>query len=226
MEIEKLIVESKVHNLNFVTPDHFWRHIKNLCRELREKKITILKIFNSSGYQKKEMILEYASEMDIFLSDFKFADSELARTCMGDERYPEIAFEAVKLMIREKGFLKPFDETGERLAQTGVLVRHLVLPGFVENSLNALELLHKEFGNDLPISMMAQFSPMPRCRQSGILTRRLNVQEYESVLEKVESLGFKNVYIQELRDETSFLPDFSDPQNPFKGNKNKSTHEE
>ncbi len=159
----KALIRKEVHNLNFVTPDHFWPHVKNLCRALRGEKISIPTLFNCSGYQKPEMIAEYSQGMDIFLPDFKFAEPELAQKCMGDRRYPEIAFAAIQNMVKQKGFLEPWDPTGGSPARRGVLVRHLLLPGQVENSLKVLKLLRKEFGPGLPLSVMSQFRPVQEC---------------------------------------------------------------
>ncbi|MDD5227092.1 MAG: radical SAM protein [Candidatus Omnitrophica bacterium] len=219
-EVRALLLKGP-HNLNFVTPDHFWPHVRWLCRTLREEGIKIPKIFNSSGYQKPEMVEAYAEEMDIFLPDFKFAEPELAKMSMGDARYPETAFGALRAMVKSKGFLAPWDTTGVRTARRGVLVRHLVLPGHVENSLKVLRLLHKEFGPGLPLSVMSQFRPVPGCFQRKKFERVLNAGEYDQVLDLVEKLGFEKVYTQDLREETAFLPDFKDPEDPFPGHRKK-----
>jgi putative pyruvate formate lyase activating enzyme len=159
--------------------------------------------------------------MDIFLPDFKFAEPELAKLCMGDAHYPEIALKALREMVKRKDFLEPWDTTGSRTAGRGVLVRHLVLPGYVENSLKVLRLLHAEFGSGLPLSVMSQFRPVPGCFQRKKLERSLRSDEYEKVLDLVEKLGFEKVYMQELKEETDFLPDFKDPEDPFPGNRKK-----
>ena len=190
-EAVKDLIDQKVHNLNFVTPDHFWPHIKELCLKLRALSFPIPKVFNSSGYQLPEMISEYSEFMDIFMPDFKFADPDLARECMGDERYPEIALEAIREMVDARGFLDPWDPSGERVAERGVLVRHHVLPGHVENSLETLDQLHAEFGDGLPISVMSQFRPVPACFAKNSLTRGVTPQEYDLVLTKVKELGFE-----------------------------------
>ncbi len=217
-EARKLLAKG-VHNLNFVTPDHFWPHVRTLCCALREEGVRVPMIFNGSGYQKQEMIAEYAEFVDIFLPDFKFSEAELAKRCMGDERYPGIALRALHEMVRMKGFLEPWDQTGENIARRGVLVRHLVLPGKVGNSLDVLRLLHREFGPGLPLSVMSQFCPVPECSEQKMFQRGLTPDEYARVLELVAELGFEKVYIQELREETSFLPDFKDPLDPFPGNR-------
>lgn len=215
----RTLLSKGVHNLNFVTPDHFWPHIESLCRALREEGIKIPKLFNCSGYQEPEKVESYAREMDIFLPDLKFAEPELAEMCMGDERYPEIALKALRKMVELKGFLEPWDTTGAETAARGVLVRHLVLPGHVENSLKALKLLHKEFGPEIPLSVMSQFRPVPGCFQRTAFERMLSSGEYEQVLALAEELGFEKVYTQGLKEETAFLPDFKDPDDPFSGNK-------
>ena len=217
-EVRALFLKG-VHNLNFVTPDHFWPHIRLLCRALCEEGIKVPKLFNSSGYQQPEQVAAYAEEMDIFLPDFKFAEPELAEICMKDKRYPEIALKALREMVKFKGFLEPWDTTGLKTAVRGVLVRHLVLPGHVENSLKVLNLLYEAFGPGLPLSIMSQFRPVPACFEKKKFGSALSAKEYEQVLGLVEKLGFERVYIQSLQEETAFLPDFKDPQDPFPGNK-------
>jgi putative pyruvate formate lyase activating enzyme len=211
------LVERGVHNLNFVTPDHFWPHIEALCARLRADGVVIPFLFNSSGYQLPAMISRYASQMDIFLPDFKFADPIVARAVMRDERYPEIAIEALRLMIAEKGFLDPFDPTGINLAQRGVLVRHLVLPGHIENTLRVLDLLREEFGRWLPLSLMSQYTPVPAAQQRPPFDRTLTAQEYQTALDHAQDLGFENLLTQPMANSDDFLPDFEQPR-PFRGN--------
>ncbi len=218
----KTLIESKVHNLNFVTPDHFWPHIKELCFRLREEEILIPKLFNSSGYQKEALIPEYADFMDIFLPDMKFADGALAKLCMNDENYPGIAMAAIRRMVRLKGFLDLWDPEGNQTARRGVLVRHLVLPGHVENSLKVLDLLYGEFGPGIPISVMSQFCPVPACSRMRLMTRGLLPEEYGRVLEHIDKLGFEKVYTQVLSEKTEYLPDFNDPDDPFPGHRKKA----
>lgn len=211
------LVETGVHNLNFVTPDHFWPHVEALCARLRDEGVRIPFLFNSSGYQLPAMVSRYAARMDVFLPDFKFADPVLARQVMRDERYPEIALEALRLMVAEKGFLEPFDPTGTDLAKRGVLVRHLVLPGHVENTLRVLDLLREEFGRWLPLSLMSQYVPVPAAQNRPPFDRRLAPEEYQDALDRAQELGFENLLVQPLAHTDDFLPDF-DREKPFRGN--------
>jgi len=211
------LIELGVHNLNFVTPDHFWPHIEALCARLRDEGVKIPFLFNSSGYQLPSMISRYAAQMDIFLPDFKFADPVLARLVMRDERYPEIALESLRLMVAEKGFLEPFDPTGTDLAQRGVLVRHLVLPESIENTLRVLDLLREEFGRWLPLSLMSQYTPIPAAQSRPPFDRHLSAAEYQTAVDHAQELGFENLLIQPLAATDDFLPDFEKPR-PFRGN--------
>lgn len=211
------LVRRGVHNINFVTPDHFWPHIEDLCGRLRAAGVTVPFLFNGSGYHRADMIASYAGPIDIFLPDFKFADGALARECMGDVRYPEIALSALRGMVEARGFLDPWDPSGAEPARRGVLVRHLVMPGEVENSLSALRLLRREFGRLLPLAVMSQFRPVPACDVRGRLTRGVTAAEYDRVRALVDECGFEHVFIQELRHDASFFPDFRRAQ-PFSGN--------
>ena len=218
LALGRRLAASGVHNLNFVTPDHFWPHIEHLCRTLRGEGVTIPFLFNSSGYQRPDLVDRYAQWIDIFMPDFKFADPALAKACMGDERYPALALDALRRMVERKGFLDPWDPSGARPAERGVLVRHLVLPGRVENSIAVLKLLHHEFGKLLPLSVMSQFHPVPACFERELLTRRITAEEHRRIHELVDELGFRHVYIQEHSQGLEFLPDFREDE-PFEGNR-------
>lgn len=221
LDIGRSLIASGCHNINFVTPDHFWPHVRWLCEQLRAGGATLPFLFNSSGYQLPERVSEYAEVIDIFLPDFKFADPELARECMGDPRYPELALRALREMVERKGFLTPWDPAGETTAVRGVLVRHLILPDHAENSLEVLRLLRREFGRLLPLSVMSQFHPVPGCRERGRLTRRIHEDEHRRVVDEIGELGFQHVYVQSLAPGTEFLPDFRRDE-PFEGNRRRN----
>ena len=194
----KYLISQKVQNLNLVTPDHFWPHVEALCERLRKDGEDLPILYNCSGYSLPAMIRAAAKWIDIFMPDFKFGEPELARKCMGDARYTELAMESMKEMVNAVGFLRPWDMEGQRLARKGVLVRHLVLPGEVANSLKVMELLFGSFGQDIPISLMSQFRPTWRCRERQMLDRRVTRQEYQQVLDAVHGYGFTHVYAQPM----------------------------
>lgn len=218
LDMARELVDRGVHNLNFVTPDHFWPHVEFVVCSLRAEGCEIPTLFNSSGYQREDMVARYAECMDIFMPDFKFADPAIARVCMGDERYPEVALAALRRMVERKGFLHPWDPTGYKTAQSGVLVRHLIFPGHVENTLSVLRLLRREFGRSLPLSVMSQFHPVPACRKRRQLTRRISEEEHSRVHDEIIELDFKHVLVQPYLPTEEFLPDF-DREEPFEGNR-------
>lgn len=211
------LIASGVHNLNLVTPTHFQPHVMGLVRELRRRGLQTPVVYNSSGYELASRIAALAECVDIFLPDFKFAFPALAQHVMQAEDYPERALESLSEMISAKGFLTPFDESGEAVAQAGVLVRHLVLPGQVDNSLAVLRLLRQEFGRMLPVSIMSQYRPMPACRGRGEFSRAITAREYREVCELIGELDFRQVYCQPDFTETGFVPDFA-RSDPFPGN--------
>jgi len=192
------LIQQKVHNLNFVSPDHFWPHVEALCLRLRKEGHQLPFIYNCSGYSCPEMIVRAAKTIDVFMPDFKFADADLSQQCMGDRHYPDLALAALQEMVAARGFLKPWDVEGQDTARHGVLVRHLVLPGHVENSVRVLNLLYENFGEMVPISLMSQFQPTRRCRERGMLTNSVRREEYLKVLDTVRQYGFTQVYAQPL----------------------------
>lgn len=214
-----LVRQQKIHNLNLVTPDHFLPHLLDLVERLRSQGFDLPVVYNCSGYQKVEMLRWVESSVDIYLPDYKYSDAALAHTLSRCRDYPLVALDALCEMVRQKGFLDHFT-AGKPLASRGVLVRHLVLPGQVANSVDALSTLFAEFGRDLPLSLMSQYRPARMVRQAE-LNRPLEHGEFYRVCEHAHELGFRNLFIQPLEGsieaEDPFLPDFN-RERPFKGN--------
>lgn len=211
------LVARGVHNLNLVTPDHFWPHLRQLITRLRQDGIDLPIVWNTSAYCNADVLRQQLDLVDIFLPDFKFADPSLATRCMGDSRYPALARAALRLMADHAGFLRPWDTSGEICARRGLLVRHLVLPGELANSREVLQILHDDFGPNVPISLMGQFRPMPACQQRGELNRQLTSSEYTEICDYAQKLGFQRLFTQPEYGDPDFLPDFRRKQ-PFEGN--------
>jgi len=215
-EIEHMISKYKVHNINFVTPDHFMPHVILATDMIKKKGIDIPFLFNISGYQSVEVLKEIEDYVDIYIPDFKYADKRLAIQLSSCPDYTNIALDAISEMIRQKGFLKVKDS----IAKKGVLVRHLILPGRMRNSIDALSILYGEFGKDLPLSLMSQYNPVLKQKDAD-LNRPLKQEEFFQVYNHALDLGFVNMFVQFPKEmDKSFLPDFRFAQ-PFKGNENK-----
>jgi putative pyruvate formate lyase activating enzyme len=225
--------QRKIHNVNFVTPDHFLPHTISVVRLLREKGICLPTVYNLSGYQALPSLRLIESVADIYLPDFKFADATLAHRFSQAGDYAKVALAALSEMVRQKGFLDTLASQGTgpsgstsmddfySPAGNGVLVRHLILPGHIRNSIEALSMLFVEFGKDLPISLMSQYVPIQPFPRGSSLNRRVSQVEFEKVLQHAQELGLRNVFVQypsvSRPDTEPFLPDFRAPH-PFPGN--------
>ena len=217
----KMIEEREVHNLNLVTPDHFFPHAFQLVSLLRDSGFSLPVVYNLSGYQSVAMLRTAEDFVDVYLPDFKYADPSLSRRLSKCKDYPRVALEAIVEMVRQKGSLYPSGGTSV-LAKKGVLVRHLILPGHVENSLDVLTTLFLEFGSGLPLSLMSQYRPvLPQ--QDPDLNRSLNSKEFDKVYSHAMDLGFEHLFVQfpdqvpsSRSDHSPFLPDFHKKE-PFEG---------
>ena len=212
-----------VHNINFVTPDHFFPYTFQLVEKLRDNGYGVPILYNTSGYQSIESLRIAEHFADIYMPDYKYSDTEIAKKFSRCSDYPQKAMDALAEMVRQKGFLDSFDEDKDT-ATRGVLVRHLILPGKVENSINALDSLFLEFGANIPISLMSQYHPVIKHADND-MNRFLKVSEFRAVYSHALELGLKNMFVQfpEMNNEPEmegddFLPDFNG-ESPFKGNK-------
>ena len=208
---EEMIIQKRVHNINFVTPDHFFPYVFELVSLLRRKGYDLPSLFNLSGYQSVKVLKTAESYADIYLPDFKYADRAVAKRLSKCRDYPDVAIAALSEMIAQKGFLDSF-HTGDSLARKGVLVRHLILPGLVENSINALTTLYVEFGAGLPLSLMSQYTPVVH-HEIEELNRRVTEEEFHQVYSHALDLGFHHLFVQfpergSPDGKPLFLPDF------------------
>jgi len=221
--IETMIQAQSVHNVNFVTPDHFFPHVFRVVDLLRAKGHTLPFVYNLSGYQSAHLLRKAERYADIYLPDFKYADPRLAAKLSRCLDYPTVALEAIALMASQKGFLDTCGvEGGPAVATKGLLVRHLILPGFVENSMEALTTLFIEFGPKLPISLMSQYQPVVHHRVPS-LNRLISEREFQTVYHHGLELGFEHLFVQFPERAAGpgcpspFVPDFEKAE-PFEGN--------
>jgi len=168
-------------------------------------------VFNLSGYQSVSLLKTAEEYADIYLPDFKYADRDLARKLSRCQDYPDVALAALSEMLSQKGFLDSLDPR-QPLATKGVMVRHLILPGYVENSINALTTLFVEFGARLPLSLMSQYVPVTP-QEAESLNRHLTEEEFNQVYSHAMELGFRHLFVQfpaiDAPDrKPPFLPDF------------------
>ncbi len=194
------------HNINLVTPTHFIPQILEAISIAREKGLCIPVVYNSGGYEKPEMLKLLEGYVDIYLPDLKYRSPKLSKRYSGCTDYFSKASTAIAEMVRQAG--KPvFDEDG--IMKSGVIVRHLVLPGCIYDSMQVIKYLYETYGNDIYISIMNQYTPMAPAEDFPELKRKVTDAEYDEVVEYALSIGVENGFIQEGETALeSFIPCF------------------
>lgn len=199
-----------VHNINLVTPTHFIPAIMQALQIAYENKLDIPLVYNTNGYDSMELLKLLDGVIDIYMPDLKYAGKAAAAKYSNAANYPEVAMEGIREMHRQVGDLK-LDE--DDIACRGLLVRHLVLPGNVEDSKNVIGFL-SGISKDLVVSIMSQYSPQYKACEHPEINRTLTKEEYWKVIEKVQEAGLQDYLIQEMDSSEVFIPDFGKKE-PF-----------
>ena len=199
--MERLIDEG-VQNINLVTPTHF---LPSILPAL-DPKLPVPVVYNCGGYESVETLRRLEGKIDVYLPDFKYSDNALAKRLSAAPDYYETAAAAILEMYRQVGRPVIEDEQMTR----GVLLRHLVLPGFVDNSLGVLDWIAENFrSGDILVSLMSQYVPMGKAKAMPPLDRRITETEYDAVLSYMELLGIEDGFTQDFSAATSdYTPDF------------------
>ena len=197
-------------NVNFVTPTHYAIQIAEAVELARSRGLSLPVVWNTSGYERVEAIRALEGTVDVYLADFKYADARLARRYSHAPDYPEVALAAIDAMARQVG-APSFDEHGGGARMTrGVLVRHLVLPGALDASKQALQLLHDRLGDRVLYSIMNQYTPVmapPALERYPELADRVPDWAYEELLDFADAIGIEDYFWQtEPAAEESFIP--------------------
>ena len=192
-------------NIELVTPTHYTNQIIDAVSIAKKHGLTLPIVWNSNGYERVETIDRLRGVVDIYLPDLKYLDDRAAVEYSNAPRYFDYASRAISAMVEQIG--RPvFD--GD-LMKRGVLVRHLILPNRRRESMKIVEWLYQNFGDDIYISLMNQYTPMFRAAEFGKLNRRLTTFEYQSVIDHALKLGVRNCFIQVGRTASKeFVPVF------------------
>jgi len=199
------------HNINLVSPTHFLPQILEALPYAVKKGLTLPIVYNTNGYDTIETLRLLDGIVDIYLPDIKYSDDRYAEEYSGVQDYVKFNRPALKEMYRQVGNLIT-DKNG--VAERGVIIRHLVLPGRVAGSFASLDFIKQEVSKDAYISLMAQYHPCFKAHKHPAVNRRLKHSEYNEVVRYAQSLELENCYIQSLISSDDFLPDFNKDQ-PF-----------
>ncbi len=200
-------LESKnAHNINLVTPSHFAPLVKESIELAKKDGLKIPFVYNTGGYDKVSTIKMFDKLIDIYLPDLKYIAEDLSFRYSNAKDYFKYASKALSEMVKQTGKCL-FDNNN--ILKKGVIVRHLVLPGFTEESKKIIKYLYDEYKDDIYISIMNQFTPI-NLNDFPEINRKVTENEYNKVIDFALSLGIENAYIQEggTADE-SFIPEFN-----------------
>ena len=196
--MESLIAQG-AENIDLVTPTQY---LPTILPALEEK-LPVPVVYNCGGYERPETIALLKDKVDIFLPDLKYADDALAGKLSGAGDYFEVATMAIRTMAELVG---PPQWQGERLVK-GTVIRHLILPGNVENSLKVLDWIGETFApGQVLVSLMRQYTPMPGMKPP--LDRPVTEEEYQSVLSWMYLNGLEGFTQEATAADTAYIPDF------------------
>lgn len=210
-QVVKILSEG-IPAVGFVSPSHVVPQVKAIIRGLNSRGYKPITVYNTNSYDKLETIRSLSGMIDVYLPDYKYVTKEIAASYSDVFDYPEIALKAIKEMYYQKGSSLAIDDNGR--AENGLLIRHLVLPGHAEESKKVLSVIADELSPGVHLSLMSQYHPTSGVMKHPVLNRPLYKAEYESVVEEMEKLGFRNGWVQEMDSNMNYRPDFS-KENPF-----------
>ena len=202
-EIFLKLIDDGVQNINLVTPTHF---LPSILPALTPK-LPVPVVYNCGGYERVETLRELEGLVDIYLPDMKYSNPKLAGILSAAPDYVEIAKAAIAEMYRQVGGTVMEDE----IMQRGMIVRHLMLPGELDNTLGVLDWFSEAFPKgDVLFSLMSQYVPMGKAKTMPPYDRRITEDEYDAALSYLELLGIENGFTQDFSAATEeYIPDFS-----------------
>ncbi len=214
--------ESGANNINLVTPTHFTYEIIKALELAKSKGLVIPIVYNTSSYENVNTLKDLCGLVDVYLPDFKYVDNNIAKEYSSAPDYFEVASRALEEMYRQVGKARFFtkEETDKfnadnnlkidyELMKSGIIVRHLCLPGTSNDSIAVIKYLYETYKDNIYISIMNQYTPLPQVKDHKLLHRKLTSYEYNKVVNYAIDLGVINGFTQDGRvAKESFIPDF------------------
>jgi len=198
-EIMEDLIARGAENIDLVTPTQF---LPTVLPAL-EAPLPVPVVYNCGGYERKETLLALEGKVDIYLPDMKYANNALAKQLSGAGDYFETAAAAIREMVRQTGF----PQWQEEKLLRGTVIRHLILPGQVENSLKVLDWIGETFApGEVLVSLMRQYTPMPGLQPP--FDRTVTEEEYQAVLSWMYLNDLEGFTQEETAADSDFIPDF------------------
>lgn len=211
-EIFLELQDKKANNINLVTPTHYVPQIIMAIDKARAQGLQLPFVYNTSSYENVETLKMLEGYIDVYLPDLKYHDAKLSEKYSNAPDYFEKATKAIEEMFRQVGPPEFYEKSGTTEAgvmKKGVIVRHLLLPGHIEDSKEVVKYLYETYHDDIYISIMNQYTPLPQVAEIPELNRKVTEKEYDEVVDYALDLGVENGFIQEDGTaEESFIPEF------------------
>ena len=198
-------IENSENIVGFVSPSHFVPIVVQIIDEIRRRGKNPVFVYNSNAYDSVDSLKKLEGKIDVYLPDFKYSDENLGFKLSGVKNYPQIAINSIKEMYRQKGSSLFVNETSG-IVESGLIIRHLLLPGFVEQSKNVLNIIADEISTSLNISLMSQYYPPYDIAEFENLNRNINDAEYTELIDYFYELGFYKGFFQELTSKDNYKP--------------------
>ena len=196
----------KANNINLVTPTHYIPQIKEALEIAKKNGLTLPIVYNTNGYDSLEAIKSLDGYIDIYLPDYKYFNDKYAMKYSKVSNYSQNILLVLKEMYRQVG--KPIFNDG--LMTKGMIIRHLMLPGFLFDSKKVIDSIYNNFNDDVYISIMNQYTPMYKACDYPEINKPLNPKHYNSLIEYAAFIGIKNGFIQDKSSSSKeFVPDFN-----------------
>lgn len=195
------------HNINLVTPSHYIPHIVEAVKNSKLNGLCIPIVYNTGSYEKTDCLNMLEDIVNIYLPDLKYMDESIAKKYSNCTDYFYYASRAIKEMLKQVGEPE-FDDDG--IMRKGVIVRHMMLPGFLEDSKSIIRYLYETYGDKIFISIMNQYTPLEHISKYPEINRKITNEEYEELVDYAVGLGVENGFIQEGDTQLeSFIPEFN-----------------
>lgn len=204
-EIYQELISQGAHNINLVTPSHY---IEPILQSL-ETPLPVPVVWNSNGYDSVDSLRKLDGKVQIYLPDLKYADNAAAKKYSGAPDYFETACAAIDEMYRQTGNFE-FDDDG--MLKKGVIIRHLIMPGLIENSLKVIDYVSKRFApGEVLFGLMRQYIPHGKVSADCYpeINRRVSDEEYQIIEDALFASGIEDGYVQDESSASSeFIPQF------------------
>ncbi len=196
------LVAQGAHNINFVNPTHF----AHVLRQLLEQPLGVPVVYNTGGYDKVDTLRTLEGKIDVYLPDLKYRSADRARRWSGAADYPEIAPAAILEMFRQTG---PCVYGEDGLLKKGVVIRHLLLPGCLNEAKAVMDWVAEQFAPGAVLfSLMSQYVPWGQARNDPALARRLRPSEARNAREYMENLGLEGFVQEDSAAQAAYIPPF------------------